>query len=56
MNFLTQFEWFNALKWPKNFNVGFFGFGPKDNYWDGYFFWISTKSLFFSLPTLLYIG
>jgi len=31
MNFLIQFEWLDALKWPKIFNVGFFSFGPKDN-------------------------
>jgi len=28
MNFFRQFEWLDALKWPKN-NVGFFTFGPK---------------------------
>jgi len=29
MNFLSQLEWLDALKWPKNFNVGFLTFGPK---------------------------
>jgi len=30
IDLLNQFEWLNALKRPKNFNVGFFSFAPND--------------------------